>query len=255
MTWQLLVIVRVTTDCTLLRSCLLLNFGGRALQISSGVQSLSSGFRLIVIGSRHTLSDHAEGAGHPNSVEQAFSLALSGLNIFQNSCDMILKPRHPKELVAVVTITRADLKTGLKDIMQVLGVTGRNGVIFASDDFSVEAFHGGSAEWRHLGDHFVEDAAEGPNVRPMIIRHVLPHLGASVVWRASLGSQHATLCDFAHIQVTELHDTFLRQKDVCTLDVSVANFQVVESLESSNDLNEVVPDGFLTDLFSLFLLF
>lgn len=101
----------------------MLNFSGRALQISSGVQSLSSRLRLIVIGSRHTLSDHAQGTGHPNSVEQAFTLALSLLNIFQNSCDMVLQPRHPKELVAVVTITRADLKTGFEDIMQVLGVT------------------------------------------------------------------------------------------------------------------------------------
>lgn len=156
MAWQLLVIVRVAAHGTLLRNRL--DFGCSALQICGRVQSLSSGLglrRLVVVGSRHALSDHAEGAGHANCVEQTLSLALTGLNVVQGSSDMVLQAGHAEKLVTIVTLTRADLKTGFQDIVQVLGVAGRNGVIFASNDFRVEALHSGGAEGRHLGDHFV----------------------------------------------------------------------------------------------------
>ena len=64
------------------------------------------------------------------------------------------------------------------------------------DDLFVEFFHVFGFEWRSLGDHFVQDAAQGPDVALLIVGLVLPHFGTRVVWRACLSMEHALLDDF-----------------------------------------------------------
>ena len=58
----------------------------------------------------------------------------------------------------------------------------------------------------------------------MIIGHVFPNLGTSVVGSTSLRTEHTPLCNFGHIKITEFDDTFFSQEQICTLYVSVANF-------------------------------
>ena len=115
-------------------------------------------------------------------------------------------------------------------------------VVLSRKNLGIEALHGlGSERW-HFHDHFVEDAACTPNVTSVVIRHVLPHLGAGVVRSTSLGAHHTSFDYSRDIHVSELNNAFLCKEHVCTLDVSVANFEIMEGFETSDDLNEEVPD-------------
>ena len=88
----------------------------------------------------------------------------------------------------------------------------------------------------------------------MIVRHVLPHFGTRIVRRACLRPQHASLRNFAHVQISQFSDSTLRQKYVCALDVTMADFKVVKCFQTPNDLDEVVPDSFLSQLLIFALL-
>lgn len=94
----------------------------------------------------------------------------------------------------------------------------------------------------HLHDHFIEDTASRPNVTSVVIWHVFPDLGASVVWGARLSAHHSTFVDARHIHVAKFHNAVLGQEHVRTLDVTMADLEIMESFETSNDLNEEVPD-------------
>ena len=59
--------------------------------------------------------------------------------------------------------------------------------------------------------------------------------------------QHAFLGYFWDIQVAEFNDTFLGEKYIGTLDVSVADFQVMEGLQSFSYLNEILPNFLLEE--------
>lgn len=89
----------------------------------------------------------------------------------------------------------------------------------------------------------------------MIVGHILPDLGTAVVGSSSLRSHHAVLLDFGHIEIAEFDDARLGHEQVCALDVTVANAQVVEGLEAADNLDEVVPDHLFAEERTLFLLF
>lgn len=125
----------------------------------------------------------------------------------------------------------------------------RNGVVFATDHLGVEAFHSCGAEGRLLSDHFVEDTAKWPDIWSVVVGHVFPNFGAGVVRSTSLSTEHTSLGYFGDIEVTEFDNSLFSQEQVGALDVSVADLEVVECLEASNDLNEVVPDHFFTEVF------
>ena len=75
-----------------------------------------------------------------------------------------------------------------------------------------------------MGNHFVEHAAETPDVRFEIVRQVFPNFGGAVVGCSRLRPQESLLCDLRHIEVAELDHAGLGKEQVCALDVSVANF-------------------------------
>lgn len=129
-----------------------------------------------------------------------------------------------------------------------------NLLILACDDFRVEAFHSGRSEGRLVGDHFIQDAAETPDVRAVVVGLVLPHFGAGVVWRARLGSKHTAFRHFGHVQIAEFNDPLLGQEQVRTLDIPVANFQIVKGFQPSDDLNQVVPDFLFIEFLTCLLL-
>jgi hypothetical protein len=83
----------------------------------------------------------------------------------------------------------------------------------------------------------------------MIVGHILPHFWAGVVWGTGLGSEHTPLGNFRNIKVAQLDHTLFGQEQVSALDISVADLQVMKCLETPHDLNEVVPNHFLSELF------
>lgn len=115
-------------------------------------------------------------------------------------------------------------------------------VVLSRENLRIQALHGlGSERW-HLHYHFVEHAACAPNITSVVIRHVLPDLGACVVGSSSLGTHHTSFDYSGDIHISELDHTVLGKEHVCALDVPVANFKVMEGFEASDDLNEEVPD-------------
>ncbi len=45
-------------------------------------------------------------------------------------------------------------------------------------------------------------------------------------------TEHSFLCHFGNIEIAKLNDSCLSEEQVCTLDVSVADFEVVQRLEA-----------------------
>jgi len=123
-------------------------------------------------------------------------------------------------------------------------------IVFTCDYFCVETLHGWCAEGGQLSDHFVEDAPQTPHITLEVVWLILPHFWWAVVGSTGLSSEKSLFGHFTHVEVTKFNDAGLGQEQVRTLDVSVANFQIVESFETPNDLNEVVPDLVLSHLLS-----
>lgn len=93
-----------------------------------------------------------------------------------------------------------------------------------------------------MSDHFVEDTAETPNVTSVVVGLIFPNFGGTVVRCSSLCSEESLLGHFADIQIAKFDDTSLGQEQIGTLNIPVADLQIVKCFQSSNDLNEVVPN-------------
>lgn len=160
---------------------------------------------------------------------------------------MVQQTGSGQELLASRSLRRPRLQTLRYHVLQVLTEVVRKRVVLAGDDLVVEAFHVGSPEGRLLGAHLVKHAPETPDVALVVVRHVLPDFGTSVVRSPGLRSQKPALGNFGHIQVSKLDNTIGRQEDIRALNVSVANLQVVECLQAADHLNEKVPYFMLTE--------
>lgn len=129
--------------------------------------------------------------------------------------------------------------------------------------------------------HFVEQAAERPDVRPLVVRHLVDHLWTHVVRRAHIGLcesglatqllskpevaqlgvvlypilRSALLLPVRHQGVRERRTYVRVQKDIARLDVAVENgsdgvaFSVAMAfLQSQEDVRENVPDESFFDV-------
>ena len=105
-------------------------------------------------------------------------------------------------------------------------MTGKR-IVLSRKNLSIQALHGLSSEGWHFHDHFVQDAACAPNVTSVVVRHVLPDLRASVVGSTSLGTHHTSFDYSGNIHISELDHAILGKEYVCTLDVSVADFEIM----------------------------
>jgi hypothetical protein len=63
------------------------------------------------------------------------------------------------------------------------------------DDLFVETIHVFSAERRFEGNHFIDNTAQGPDVRLGVIGFVLPDLGTGIVGSPGLGVEESVLGD------------------------------------------------------------
>jgi len=138
---------------------------------------------------------------------------------------VFLQIRQSQNLVTIGAVLRLHDEASFEHVSQVSRVIAWDGVVFACDDLRVEALHGCGAEGRQERDHFVEDAAQRPDVRLVVVGLIFPHFWRAVVGRARLGAQQALLGHFAHIEVAELDDASLGQEEIGALDVPVTNFE------------------------------
>jgi hypothetical protein len=59
--------------------------------------------------------------------------------------------------------------------------------------------------------------------------------------------KHAFFCNLRDVEISKLYYPILCHEHIGTLDVSVADLIVVESLKSFDDLSEVLPDLLLSE--------
>ena len=132
-------------------------------------------------------------------------------------------------------------------VLQVGGVNRWDLGIAALEDFLAQAVHILGLKGRGEGAQFVEHAAKTPYVAFNVVGFVLPDFGAGVVGSAGLGGEEASLGHLGHVHVAQLEQSALVHEQICTLNVSVDDVELVERLEPSHHLHEVVPDLGLGD--------
>lgn len=116
------------------------------------------------------------------------------------------------------------------------------------DDFLVEALHVVCAKGWNKSAHLIQDAAQRPNITLGIVGHVAPYLGACVVRRACLCVTEAFLDYFRNVEIAQFSLHISVEKDIGTFHVSVQDFPIVQSLETTNNLYEDVPYLLLLDV-------
>lgn len=134
-----------------------------------------------------------------------------------------------ENLIAGRPVTRWNIKHELNNRCHLLAEVVRNPWVFALDNFLVKTLHIVRSEWRIESAHFVEDAAERPNVTLRIVGHVAPYFGACVIWRSCLRVTEALFDNLWHIEVAEFGLHVSVKENVGTLHVSVEDLAVVQS--------------------------
>ena len=130
---------------------------------------------------------------------------------------------------------------------QLLRVLPVNGWVLALEHALVESVHVVGAEGRLERAHFVQDAAQRPDIRLRPVRLILPHFWACVVRSACLRVQEALLGDFADIQITQLRIAILLQENIGALQISVQDVLAVECSQGFAHFDENFPDCRLAD--------
>ena len=126
-------------------------------------------------------------------------------------------------------------------------VLGDLGVV-ALHDLLVEAGHVLGHEGGFAGDHFVEDAAEGPDVGLEGVGFVAPDFGGGVVGRAGLGVVEAVLGgELGDVHVAQFDAEVAVDEDVRALEVPVHDAQAVQLLQPLHHLDQDPPDVHLRE--------
>ena len=206
------------------------------------VRSLESRRGLVVLRSWQSLGNLSHAPGHPDCFHKVLLVGNQRLNVIKRASDVIQQAWHRQDLVALGPLGCPDLQAAPEHLAHVLTVVARDGIVLAREHLRVQALHRLRPKWRHLHDHFIQDAAGAPYVRPVVVGLVLPDLGARIVRSASLSTHHPAFGNARYVHVAELDDTVLGQEDVRTLDVSVADSEVMKGLEPANDLDKEVPN-------------
>jgi len=125
--------------------------------------------------------------------------------------------------------------------------------VYTFGNFCEKTFHVSGCERRIKCSHFVQNSTHRPNVTRLVIGFILPNLRRCIVRRSSLCLQLACLSNFAHIQVSQLHSAVFSEEDICTLNVSMNNFFLMETVQTRYHLIENWPNvGFFHVCASLF---
>jgi hypothetical protein len=109
--------------------------------------------------------------------------------------------------------------------------------------FLIQPLHILGCERRLESNHFIEDAAERPDIALDVVGLVSPDLRTGIIGRASLSIVQALLvCYLGYIHIAQLCCKIFVQKNVRALEISVHYVQVMHSFQASDDLDEDLPD-------------
>lgn len=115
----------------------------------------------------------------------------------------------------------------------------RNWFIFTFNYSFVKLLHVFCLKWQLQWRHLICYAADWPDITFEIIGLVFPYFGTCIVRGAGLGIVKSVLsCQPRHVKVTNFNNVIICQKNVCWLQVSVHNFQGMQSFYSHNHLGK-----------------
>ena len=123
-------------------------------------------------------------------------------------------------------------------------MTGNRGVLSLEHSFE-KTIHVISSERWDKCTHLVNHTAKRPNVRFQVIRLIFPHFRTCIIGSSSLGVKQSLFGNFRNVQVPELSGAVFVKKNVGAFHIAVQNFQIVKSLEASNNLDKNFPNVLL----------
>jgi hypothetical protein len=127
------------------------------------------------------------------------------------------------------------------DFCEFIGVDLGDGMVGPSHDVLMKVAHAVSREGRSEGGHLIENTAQGPDVRFVIIRFILPDLWTGIVRCAGLCLNHSMFIDLRHIHISYLVD-LLAHEDVFAFEISMQNLISMENLQAMQKMDHEFPD-------------
>jgi hypothetical protein len=113
------------------------------------------------------------------------------------------------------------------DIIEIIGVGGRNSGIDSSHDFFIECLDVHGSEGGSLRCHLVEQTSERPHITFGAIRLIFPNFGAGIVRRSGLGLRHIIFDDFRHIEIPKFIDSIFCDENISSFKISMQYFLVM----------------------------
>ena len=97
-------------------------------------------------------------------------------------------------------------------------------------------------------------STERPNVAFKLIRLILPNFRTSIIWSSSLSRSQLLFEQLRNIEICNFVDACI-DEDVCTLQISVYNFEIVKNADPSHNLFHHSPNLLLINPCHSFFLF
>ena len=126
--------------------------------------------------------------------------------------------------------------------------------VLAFDDFLVESLHVICSERRHQGTHFVENTAERPDITLRIIGLISPNFWTGIIRCTGLSVAESLFDDLGDIEIAQFGLHIFVQKDVGTFHIPMEDFPIMQGLETSDNLDENIPNLLFFDIGLSFLI-
>ena len=99
---------------------------------------------------------------------------------------------------------------------------GGNLRVTSPQDFENQPLHGVGVECVAKSYHLVEDTAQGPDIRLLVVRLLLANLRRQVIWcsNSCLGTVIGVLEDTGNTEISDFNGAILIHKDVLGLQVN-----------------------------------
>ena len=129
--------------------------------------------------------------------------------------------------------------------MHVAGVGVGYGAVDSCHDLLSEAFLVLGFKRMLQASHLVQNSAQRPNVRLLVVRPPAPQLRRHVVGSADLRRCETGLGNFCDAEIAKFNSAPGCQKDVCSLEIAVDDAALVQRGSAHQCLNEEAPDEVL----------
>ena len=144
---------------------------------------------------------------------------------------VFLKNAVPKQLFCRRPFALVDCQTLSNNHSEVLWVIIRYLLILPPLHLLKQTVHIFRLERRLQHSHFISHTSQRPNVTLHIVRLVPPHLRRGIVRCPSLGINQSHLGYLTHVHVSKFVRMVLANENICTLQVPVENFILMQDVE------------------------